>query len=229
MPGPLRRQLGKKRLGHLADFTPTDSHRQCFTERRAAVTARPKAVIAPQHYQPRAGTHPIEEQRLLRRVQVAAVQIADDKNVERVDRLAFVRQRIERNIVHVRPLQEHVRPGLHESAEFQVGVFRQKAIDNRPVFRPQGPLNVEHTDARLDDHGGGRTGIVLLDSLLADRRHADGVTVAAFDGRPKLKEHLLRGLRFRRASVLFLRSVGRLPPVSRERPGPADRPPRPTP
>ncbi len=139
--------------------------------------------------------NPLDEHPLLLGTNVRTVDVAEDEDVEAVDRLLVLGNRREPQIAHVGAPQEDVRPGLHQRAELQVGILGQKAIDQCAVLGPQGALDVQHANARLGDRCHGRPLVVLDDLLAFDRLDADGVGVAALGGRAKLEAGLLRALR----------------------------------
>ena len=167
-------------------------HRQRLSQRRARVSARPEAVVSAEHDEARSFADAFDDQFLLLRADVAAVEIAENEHVELVDRFGVLGDGRELEIVHVRAFEEHVRPGLHQGVELEVGVFRQKPIDQRAVFRPQGAFEVQHLDARLDHQRNRRPLVVFDDFLFGQRRDFDRISVLALHRGAKIERDRLR-------------------------------------
>ena len=87
MPRSIGRQRRQKLVGELADLAAAEPHGQGLAQRRARVTARAEAVIPAEHHQPRPRSNPLEKHLLQLRAKERAVDVAQDENVELVDRL----------------------------------------------------------------------------------------------------------------------------------------------
>ncbi len=98
---------------------------------------------------------------------------------------------------------------MDQRAEFEVGIFGQKAIDQRAVLGPQRALDVKDADAGLDHQRGRRTPVVLDDPLSLDRLDPEGVFVAALCRGAKIEGDRLRA--FHVVESQFL--LGDLPAV----------------
>ena len=148
-------------------------------------------MVSAEHHQPGPRANAFDQHFLLLGADIRAVQVADDKNVELVDGFLVVGNGRQLEPFDVRAFEEHVGPRLHQGEELQVGVLGQKAIDQCPVLRPQGPFEIQHVNARLDDQRGRRALIILDDLFFWHGRNADGVGVPAFEGGAKIELRLV--------------------------------------
>ena len=71
---------------------PPSNTGSALPERRAGVSARPEAVVSAEHHEARSFADAFDDQFLLFRPEVAAVEIADDEHIELADRFGVLRE-----------------------------------------------------------------------------------------------------------------------------------------
>ena len=151
-------------------------------------------MIAAERQQSGPCANPLHQQLHGLRFPVAAVQVAQQDHVELLQGRYVRRNPRQFQALHVGPLDEHVRAGLDQGTEFEVGVPGEEPLRDRPVLGPQRPLEVEHPDLAIDDQDHGGPMVVLGDLLFGYRRYADRVGVPSLDGGHELKGDLLRSV-----------------------------------
>jgi len=139
-------------------------------------------------------TNPLHQQLHGLSLPVTAVQVAQQEHVELLQGRRVRRNPRQLQALHVGPLDEHIRPGLDQGTEFEVGIPGEEPLHDRPVLGPQRPLEVEHPDLAIDDLDHGGPMVVLGDLLFGYRRYADCVGVSSLDGGHELKDDRLRSV-----------------------------------
>ena len=184
----------QERIGDLADVPISREDRQDSLERSLSVASGPQAVIAAERQQTGPCANPPHQKLHGLRLPVVAVEVAQQDHVELLQGRRVRGNPRQLQALHVGPLDEHVRPGLDQGTEFEVGVPGEEPLRDRPVLGSQRPLEVEHPDLAIDDLDHDGPMVVLGDLLFGYRRYADRVGVSSLDGGHELKGDLPRSV-----------------------------------